>query len=236
MTTAILDLPQTSDPRVRGELQLADQAKAFVVTRANKVDAEQTLLLLNDAEKKIRGVLDPICDAANQAHKAATGKRAELLKPIDEARQHLKRGCAVIQAQLDEEARIEAQRLVEAQAAAERARLEAEADEVLEYGDLDAALAIAEEAAAVEAAPASAMRVAPPTATGITYRDNWKFGYVDAKGKATDKPDLSLIPIEYHAVNDTAIGAVVRGLKDRTNIPGIRVYNDRQPVGVGGRR
>lgn len=235
MTSDVLDLPQTTDPRVREPLELASQAKAITVTRDNKVDAEQTLLLLNDAEKRIRTVLDPIVAAAHETHKTATTKRAELLKPIEDARAHLRRGCAQVQAVLDNEARIEAKRLADAAAETERLRLQAEAERVADTGDVEGAMEVLAEADAVQAAPVSTMKVEPPKAAGITYRDNWKFGFVDAAGRPIDTPDVRLIPTEYLKVDETAIGAVVRGLKDRTKIPGIRVYNDRQPV-AGGRR
>lgn len=235
MTSALAELPTTQDPRVREPLQLADQARAIVVTRINKLDAERMILTLNDAEKRVRAVLDPICETAHQAHKTATAKRAELLKPIEDARQHLRRGCSTIQLQLDQEAHAEAQRRADEQAAQERARLQAAAESLADT-DIESAIETLEEAAAVTAVPASTMKVEPPKATGITYRDNWKFGYVNAKGQPIDAPDVALIPKEYLTVNETAVGAVVRGLKERTNIPGIRVYNDRQPVQTGGRR
>jgi hypothetical protein len=69
----------------------------------------------------------------------------------------------------------------------------------------------------------------------LTYRDNWTFGFVDAKGRPVDKPDVRLIPIEYLKVDDAAIRGVVKAMKERTAIPGVRAFNDRQPVGTARR-
>jgi hypothetical protein len=233
-TAAVLDFP-TTDPRVTEPLQLADQARALVVTRENKVQAEETILLLNDAEKKVREVLDPIVETAFKAHRVATSKRAELLKPIEEARQHLRRGCGQIQQELEREAAAEARRKADEHAKQERARLQTEAEQIADRGDIDTAMDVLAEADAVQAAPVSTMRVEPPKAAGLTYRDNWTFGFVDAKGRPVDKPDVRLIPIEYLKVDDAAIRGVVKAMKERTAIPGVRAFNDRQPVGTARR-
>ena len=48
---------------------------------------------------------------------------------------------------------------------------------------------------------------------GTTIRNRYDFEIVDP----------NLIPREYLLVDTTAIGKVVRALKDKTNIPGIKV-------------
>lgn len=235
-TTDAIAATTLSDPRVSEPLQLADQARALRVTRDNKVEAEQLVLALNAAERRAREVLDPICDANHRAWKVATEKRAEVLKPIEDARVYLRRECGAIQRVLDDEARAEARRKADEAAAAERKRLQEEAERTADAGHVETALEILDEVAAVQPPPVSTMTVAPEKAVGIAYRDNWKFEYVDAKGRPTQKPDIALIPQQYHVVDAVALGQVVRAMKDRTSIPGIRVFNDRQPVGTAGRR
>ena len=235
-TADIIPAETLADPNVREPLELASQAKALTVTRENKVQAERFILDLNAAEKRVRSVLDPICDATHRAWKTATEKRAEVLRPIEDARSQLRRGCSVIQRVLDDEARAESRRRADEAAAAERERLEREAEAIAARGDVETAVEVLDDAKAVQPPPASTLKTEPPKAAGITYRDNWTFTYVDAKGRPTDQPDLSLIPREYLKVDEVAIRKVVTGLKDRTSIPGVRAYNDRQPVGSGGRR
>lgn len=52
---------------------------------------------------------------------------------------------------------------------------------------------------------------------GISYREVWRF-------RTTD-PDL--VPNRYKLIDERKIGAVVRALKDKTNIPGIAVYCEK---------
>jgi hypothetical protein len=217
-------------------MQLADQALALTVTRENKVQAEELLVLLNDAEKGVGKVFDPICDDTYRAWKTSTSTRASFLTPIENAKKHLKRGCSDVQRVLDQEAEAEARRASDELAAAERLRIQDEANQLADAGDMDAALEVLDQVETVVAPPLAVTRVEPARAAGITYRDNWTFQYVDAHGRPLEKGDVRLIPIEYHAIDESALRKVASALKDRTNIPGIRVFNDRQPVGVGGRR
>ncbi len=234
MTTLTAELPVDQTPHVTEQLELAERARAFVVTRQTKLDAEDLILALNDAEKRVREVLDPICDQAFKAHKTATSKRAELIKPIEDARKYLRIECGRVQRQLEEEAAAEARRKAEELAAADRARLQAEA-EALADTDVEAAMDVLEQADEVVAAPVSTVRVAPAVASGLTYRDNWIPQWVDANGRPRDTPDLSLIPREYLKVDEVAIRKVVSAMKDRTTIRGVRAYNDRKPVGTARR-
>ena len=55
---------------------------------------------------------------------------------------------------------------------------------------------------------------------GISYRDNWKFRIV----AESSIPRLYLMP------DERMIGSIVRNDKDKTNIPGIEVYNARTQV------
>lgn len=234
--TAVLDVPvDMTDTRVSEPLQLADQALALTVTRENKLDAEAMLLTLADAEKRVREVLDPIVEAAHKTHKAATTKRGELLKPIEEARTYLRRECGRIQQQLEAEAAAEARRKADEDAAAERARIQAEAEAIADTGDVETAMEVLEEADAVIVAPVSTTRVAPAVTSGLTYRDNWMPRWVNAKGQPCDTPDVRLIPVEYLKVDEVAIRRVVGAMKDRTRIPGVQAYNDRKPVGTARR-
>jgi hypothetical protein len=232
---AVLPAEPALDPRIQKPLQLAERAQLFKVTRETKVEAEELILALNDAEKAARAVLDPICEATHVAWKTATTKRAGVLTPIESARTYLRRECGTIQRVLDQEAEAEARRRADVLAAEERARLQAQAEQLADT-DVESAMEILDEAEHVLTVPVSTMKVEPVKAAGLTYRDNWTFSYVDDKGRAIEKPDVRLIPAEYLKVDEVALRRVVGGLKDRTNIPGVRAFNDRLPVGSGGRK
>ena len=53
-----------------------------------------------------------------------------------------------------------------------------------------------------------------PEVKGISTRQVWKF----------EITDITQLPPEYLKADEKAIGGVVRALKDKTNIPGVRVY------------
>lgn len=55
-----------------------------------------------------------------------------------------------------------------------------------------------------------------PKINGVKIRDNWKFKIID----------VNLIPKEYLIPDEKLIGQIVRRDKDKTNIQGIKVYND----------
>lgn len=62
-----------------------------------------------------------------------------------------------------------------------------------------------------------------PKVAGLSYREDWKFEVVHA----------DLIPDEYWIIDEKKIGGVVRALKQTCNIPGIRVYSIKVPIGRG---
>jgi hypothetical protein len=220
------------DPRTVQARGLVAQAASIAVTRDTKMSAESMILLLNDAEKAVRAVFDPICEAANAAHKTATTTRANALAPILTQKDRLRRDCGAVQRQLEDEAAAEARRRAAELEAEQKANIERQATELADAGDTEAALDTLKEVESVFVAPKAVEEKVAQT-TGVAYRDNWQVQYVDRAGKPVDSPDLALIPVEYHMVDASAIGKVVKAMKDRTNIPGVRAFNDRQPVGTG---
>lgn len=60
-----------------------------------------------------------------------------------------------------------------------------------------------------------------PNVWGLSYRDDWHFDVIDA----------NLIPRDYLKIDESKIGKIVRALKRTTNIPGIRVYSIKVPIG-----
>ena len=115
--------------------------------------------------------------------------------------------------ELAEADRRAAAQLAAAGRAEEAARLNARADSK-ETKAAEKASALEQRAAAV-VAPA-VQREAPKVA-GLKTREVWKFEIVDP----------SLLPREYLVPDEAAIRGVVNSLKDRTKIPGVRVFPDK---------
>lgn len=214
----LVTVPERTHPKLRPAFQLADEANSLQVTRATKAGAERLILALADMEKEVHALLDPICDATHKAWKTATTARGEYLKPIEAAKARLRRECGRIQLELEQEAR----RQADEEAAARKREQEAEALQhaaALETaGDVEMAQAVLEEA---QHAPAPVAEVAQ-VETETQYRDKWTYTIFNIKE----------LPAEYLIADEKAIGRVVNALKERTNIPGVRVEKTRVPVSV----
>lgn len=95
----------------------------------------------------------------------------------------------------------------------ERQRLEKLAAKAAAKGLEDTA---GELARAADSVPTPVIETHVPKVDGLSARLTWKFEITD--------PDA--IPREYLAVDEQAIGRVVRALKQNCRIPGIRVYSE----------
>lgn len=179
-------------------------------------------------KSKIKAVMDPIVDAAFKAHRTATAKRNELIKPVEEGEAHLKRLLGDFQ--LREEERVRRER-EEAEAAA-RAELEAQ-KKAIEEQAIRAAAALEEAGlkdesektlvrAQQEILDKQSVEVTAPASSaykpaGMASRDVWKWKVVD----------VSKVPSKYLMVNEKLINAEVKVQKDKTDIPGIEVYREK---------
>ena len=107
----------------------------------------------------------------------------------------------------------------------ERERLRLQAEKNRKIAEEETTLAI-DEAAKAEAAmaPAPIVPEAPKTA-GLAMRDNWCFEVVDP----------AAVPREYLIINEVAIGKIVRALRGKIEIPGVRVFNRPIMASVGRR-
>lgn len=72
-------------------LTIVDQAKAVQVTDAESYTAAGSMWkTIGEMIAEVKGTFDPICEAANKAHKAATAKRASFLDPLQAAQKQVK--------------------------------------------------------------------------------------------------------------------------------------------------
>jgi hypothetical protein len=97
----------------------------------------------------------------------------------------------------------------------ERERIEAQAKKAAESGKVEKAEALQQRAATV-VAPVIVRE--PPKVSGMQMRDAWKF----------EVTNPSLVPREYLVVDEARIRKVVQALKGDANIPGVRVYSEKQ--------
>lgn len=132
-------------------LSIVDQARAVVVKDSQTYTAAGMLWKsIGDMIKEVKDTFDPICEAANRAHKEATRKRAKFLDPLTAAQKSVKQIMAAYDAEQERIRKAEEDRLrkIEEDRLAEERRKEQERLEALRKAEEDRLLA---EAVAAEA-------------------------------------------------------------------------------------
>lgn len=208
------------------------QCKAMaVINSAESAEAAgQIIKAAAEVKKRVLAYIDPICETANKAHKAATGLRNQLLafeKDVKDLSQRLAHYICE-QKRIADQARLEAERKAQAEAEAQRRAIEeerlAEAARLEFEGKKFAAQEALKQAQNVVVTVAPVAPVHEPTKiVGFHTRDNWTWSIIDE----------AQIPREFLKPNDAVIGAYVRSHKGDTSIPGIRVINE--PIAVNQR-
>lgn len=217
------------------QLALINKAKELIVHDQQSADqATQLILLGKEMIKTIRNFFTPLKKAADEAKKKLLdAEKAELQKVepyieklqasltawrLEQERKRREAEEAARRAELERK-RLEEELLRKAE---EARRLEEEKKRI--EGEEAARKAREElERKALEEAAAKEAQIIPPPPVpekpktdGLTLRENWVFEIVDE----------SLIPREYLVPDLTKIRKVVQTLKDRTDIPGVRAYNN----------
>ncbi len=199
--------------------KLLEEARSFKVTNQESYEASAQIALRIDAALKwITELLKPNIKRLDEAHKAAVADLKNHRAPLEMAKGALNQsGMKWYDA---EQARIKkvADEAAERARKDEQKRLEKEAKQLEKAGEKEAAAVVKEQAATVQA-PAVYVP-GPVQAAGTVYKDNWKWEVTNEVA----------VPSQYKKmVLDTlTIDAAVESLKDKANIPGIRVWNDRK--------
>lgn len=233
----------------RAALQLVDRAKAFqVIDPASYQQAGAMIDQLKTKKKDVVGWFAPMVDAAHDAWKALTSKRASVTDPLDEAITVLSSRYATFARQERERAEGERRRQEKEAQEREQARLQAEAAEIARQAAEAAQAALTapsrEEAqvleqqaeqltAAAEQTRVEAATVPAPVlpthsridhAKGPTVAQNWTY-------EVTDK--LALIKavaageVSHEALEPCGPYLSKRAKADKatSRIPGVRVYD-----------
>jgi hypothetical protein len=145
-----------------------------------------------------------------------------LLTPIEsDLEKHWRNLKYRIVCYMDEQAKIEEKRKLEAMKEANR--LLKKADKQEEKGNAEKAEAIRTVAYATVNAEQPTLASAPSVNIRTTYSLSW----CNAKGRPCAKPDMALIPIEYHLIDEQKILSRARDSKGSITIPGIIITSKR---------
>ena len=205
---------------------ITEQALATVIlTPAHYESAVELLNVAAAFKAEVKAVFDPICDAANKAHKAATKARKDQMAPFIEAEKVIKErlnGYDLEQERIKraEEARRERERREqEAKVRAEQDRLLEEAAKLEAEGKTDEAGALVDDAADIqdefEAAPEIVVQTVTPK--GVSYIDNWKAEIVNAVA----------VPRQYCTPDQRMLDNLAKGNKGENAPAGVRFVNNR---------
>jgi hypothetical protein len=169
-------------------------------------------------EKGILAWFKPLKQKAKAVHQEVCDKESEALKPVRAAIKLFNSKMIKYRTDIEREQREreealrresirlqEEEKLRKAEELAEQGK-QAEAEKVLEQEIIEPVFKTPE----------------IPKPKGISYRDNWKWEVID--------PDK--LPEKYwmRIVNGDMIAGEVKANKDKTQIPGVKVYNDRIQV------
>ena len=257
---------------VQTPADLEQEAPAFLVwakdlaveTSDDFAEAGERLKEIKSAAKRVADFFRPMKQRADETKKAILDAEKKLALPLAEAEVLTKAAMLEyqraeeekrlaeqrrLQAEADERARRERERIeqaaakqraieAEARAKAEAARLAAEQASAAERkkllaeaeaADRKAAAAVAKQemqAGAVAAVVAPVVQVpsAAPKVAGINTKKIWKARVVDA----------NLVPREFLIVNQAALDAFARGLKEGARVPGVEFYCETT-MAAGGR-
>ncbi len=201
----------------KNELELRDKFIAPAISQANSIviataqdysDAGEVVRNIKSAAKKTKEYWKKPIEAANEAHKALTAKRAEMLKPLTEAEGIIKQKMIAYQ-NSQEQIRLEAERKAEEEAA----KLQRKAMREAKKGNEEAAQELAVQSAMVQAN----VNYETPVAGGTSMKDVWKFRVIDA----------NKVPREYLMINEKLLNDLAKATKGKLPIDGIEFYSEK---------
>ena len=191
-----------------------DQAKAItVIDNASMAQADELIKSMRLVRKEISAAFDPIISKAWLAHREAKVQKDKAEFPLIQAEEYLKPQIKRYLAKKEQERlaeenclRLEAQRAEEERRLSEAIQLSAEGLECEAEAVLEATRPIV----------MPTVEKTVPKADMRLYRKVWKFEVID----------FSKLPDQYKIANESAIGQVLRALKEKTKIPGIRIWQE----------
>lgn len=158
--------------------------------------------------------------SAKEAHAAICNQERGHLEPVEQAERMVATKLGEWYAEEERKCLDEQRRLEEEQ------RKRAEEDRLKQAAEAEAAghsdIADAMISEPVITTPVVVASTTPKVA-GLAMRENWKFEVVDPNA----------VPRNFLIVDTKAIGALVRAQRGACNIPGVKVWSEKVPVGTG---
>lgn len=198
-------------------LDVLAQAKSIEVTDQQTYEVAGFFTkACTELKSKIVDFFKPMKTKAKAAHQEICDNEKRHLGPVDEA-------IKVFKGKMTTWYMAEQKKIREEEDRLRQESIRQQEDEKLKKAEELAASGQKEEAEEVLSSPTIEPVFVPKKVEkpkGVSYRDNWKFKIVDE----------TRIPREYLTADLKAIGDQVKATKDKTEIPGIEVYNEKIQV------
>ena len=204
--------------------ELASRVATMVITTDDQYrEAGEIGKEIKRRQKMVTELFAPIKEAANKAHKAACAREKEMLTPLNQAEQAVKRAMGTY-AMEQERKRREAEEAARRRAEEEARRLLEEAQKQEEQGNKEASAAALEEAVVMAETPVVA--AAPvPVAKGVTQKKAW-----DIVVENPAAVPVEVMGVVIRPVDEAAIKKLVNASKGAIKIPGIKVVEKMQTI------
>lgn len=202
-----------------GIVRLESWAQGLVVkTEGEYVHAVETLKLAKGYRQKVVDFFAPMKKRAYDAWKGVCATEAQFTTRLDGIEKTAKAALIAYQRR-EEEKRLAEQRRLQAEAD-ERARKEAErlaarAEKAEQSGKAEKAEALREEAAGISA-PVIQVASATPKIEGASVRKIWKARVIDS----------NRVPREFLVVNEKALDAFAKATKGAVPVAGVEFYEE----------
>jgi hypothetical protein len=215
---------------------VADAGPIVIKSAEQYTGIAERLKTIMSFKRKVQDFFAPHKKRASDAHKALCDDERKALAPADADEKRLKSALVAYTTEQDRIRRVEEQRLRDQQREQEETRRINEAAALETEASATGDLALKEEAEQLIERPIAMMPVeastpAPPKVEGLSYREVYRGELVNLDAllaAAVTNPQLrGYLKIE---PNQTAIDAMARSLRERLDIPGVRLVVEKIPV------
>jgi uncharacterized Zn finger protein (UPF0148 family) len=196
-------------------LEYPTQASRIVIHNNDTLKrGNEFLLAIKSMRKKIGEVFDPIIEKAHKAHKEAVSKKKEFEEPLIRAENEVKLRIASYMRKIEEERRETEEKAAEE----ERKRLEAQKRAEEEARFLESKGQIREAQELRDRVPEFQPAVIPevPVLNNVQVKMIYKW----------EVEDINKVPRKFLTIDNAAVTNYVRIHREKTNIPGIRVFKE----------
>ena len=194
-----------------------------IKTPQDRLNAMVFIKEIKTAAAKVHAICDPVCEAANIAHKAATAQRALLLAPLDEGERMVKGKVNTFDAEA-ERVRQETQRKLQAEAdekaRKEREKLEKEAAKLKTPELREARL----EQAALVSAPVVEVASVVEKVAGESTRKLWRAQLVSMHELVAAAAAGNPLAMNFLDFNAVVANKQATASKDAIQVPGVKFF------------